>query len=213
MFTILIVDSRVIVRSGLKQILSNRGIARRVDEAEAVAGAEILLRNRAYDVVLIRLGSQQEAEVLTRSMSTKSEPLAGAKILLFGREGDVRRAMPLLRAGAAGYLSENSATDQILVAVRSAASGDRYLSPMLADPLIAERSLDGRLPPQTKPLSSQESAVLNLLSHGLRAAEIAESLRISVESVNTYKTRICKKTGVRNKAEMIRYAIEHETEN
>ena len=80
----------------------------------------------------------------------------------------------------------------------------------LAELLTRERSFDSAPRAQTKALSSQESAVLTLLSHGLRATEIAESLRISVKTVNTYKSRITAKTGLRNKAEMIRYAISSE---
>ena len=119
-FNILIVDSRVIVRSGLKQILFASGIAKRVDETSAIADTEFLLRKRAYDVVLIRLGSEHEAEILMHSVSAPNA-LAGAKILLLGRSSDERRAVALLQAGAAGYLSENSVPDQVLAAVRAVA--------------------------------------------------------------------------------------------
>ncbi len=209
-FKILIVDSRVIVRSGLKQILFASGIAKRIDEVNAIADTKSLLRKRAYDVVLIRLGSEHEVEILMHSVSTASSALASAKILLLGRDRDERRAIALLQAGAAGYLSENSAPDQILAAVRSAAGGGKYLSSALADLIAGEGALQPTPRAQAKALSSQESAVLNLLSRGLRATEIAESLRISVKTVNTYKSRITEKTGLRNKAEMIRYAINHE---
>lgn len=207
-FSILVVDSRAIVRSGLRQILSASGIAKRVDETSAIEDSESLLSKRFYDVVLIRFGSEHEIEMLARGVSVASNALARAKILLLGRDRDVRRAATLLQVGVAGYLSENSAPDELLAAVRSVASGCTYLSSALTALLTAERVPLPIRRDQSKALSSQESAVLNLLSHGLRATEIAQSLRISVRTVNTYKSRIIEKTGLRNKAEMIRFAIE-----
>jgi two-component system, NarL family, invasion response regulator UvrY len=113
-----------------------------------------------------------------------------------------------LKAGAAGYLTKDTAPDELLAAIRAVARGERYVTPALADKLVALLRT-GRSEDPEEALSDREYQVLRLLGARLTVTEIAAELSLSVKTVSTYRTRILEKLDLRNTAEIIHYALEH----
>ena len=115
-------------------------------------------------------------------------------------------AVRVVRAGAAGYLTKDAAEAELVAAVRRVAGGQRYLTPVLAEALLDALDTDGA-PPHTA-LSDREYQVLRLLASGKPVSAVAEQLSLSVKTVSTYRTRMLKKMGMANNAELTRYALE-----
>jgi DNA-binding NarL/FixJ family response regulator len=114
----------------------------------------------------------------------------------------------VLRAGASGYLTKESAPEELLTAIRRIVRGGRYISPSVGETLAADLGRPaGELPHHG--LSDREFEILRLLASGKRASEIAEQLHLSVKTVSTYRARILQKLNLRNTAEIMRYAIQH----
>ena len=116
--------------------------------------------------------------------------------------------MRAIKAGAAGYLTKESAPEELVHAVRQVLGGGRYISGSLADKLAVELAAGTSRPPHEL-LSDREFTVLRLLASGNTPTQIAQELSLSVKTVSTYRARILEKTGMRSTAELIRYALEH----
>jgi DNA-binding NarL/FixJ family response regulator len=114
----------------------------------------------------------------------------------------------VLRAGAAGYLTKESAPEELLTAIRHILRGGRYISPSVAETLAADLSRPADELPHHG-LSDRELEVMRLLASGKRVSEIADELCLSVKTVSTYRTRILRKLGVRTTAAIMRYALKH----
>jgi len=117
-------------------------------------------------------------------------------------------AIRALKSGASGYLTKDSAPEELLTAIREVASGRKYITHQLADILADELLLASSEKPAHESLSNRESQVLRLLAQGKGVSEIAGELLLSPKTVSTYRTRILEKLHLNNTAEMIRYAIE-----
>jgi DNA-binding NarL/FixJ family response regulator len=117
-------------------------------------------------------------------------------------------ALRVLKAGASGYLTKDSAADELVKAIRKVVSGGRYISPFLAEKLVFEMAADSsRLPHET--LSAREFQVLRLLAAGQSVKEIAADLSLSVKTVSTYRARMLEKMHLGTTAELIHYAIQN----
>jgi len=130
------------------------------------------------------------------------------RVLVLTMHKEEQYAVRALRAGASGYLTKESAADELVAAIRRIASGGAYVSPETAERLAldAGRGSDG--PPHTR-LSDREFQVFQMIAGGAAVGEIAQQLSLSVKTVSTHKTRILEKMGLANQAELIRYALEH----
>ena len=118
-------------------------------------------------------------------------------------------AIRVLRAGASGYLTKESAPEELLTAIRRIVRGGRYISPSVGETLADDLDRPGeRLPHDT--LSDREFEIMRLLASGKRASEIAHELHLSVKTVSTYRARILQKLNLRTTAEIMRYAIKHD---
>jgi DNA-binding NarL/FixJ family response regulator len=205
MTRILIADDHSVVRGGLKQFLSSATDLRIAAEADSGREAMALLDRQAVDLVLldIALPDISGLEVLRRI----KQKFPDLPVLIFSMYPEDDYAMAALNAGAAGYLMKDSEPNEILDAVRRAAKGARYLSPRLADQLLA-----GSLPPATKQphelLSARELEVMLQMSRGKRLKEIGDKLHLSPKTVSTYRARVLDKMGFRSNAELTRYVIE-----
>jgi len=117
-------------------------------------------------------------------------------------------AVRALRDGAAGYLMKGSGTAELLAAIRKVAAGGRYISPALAEQLAAD--LDrARVKPAHERLSDQEFKVLRLLAVGRSLSGTAKDLGVSPSTVGTYRARVMAKLGLKNNAELVRYALQN----
>ena len=203
---VLVADDHAVVRTGLKQFFASTDDIEIVAEARTGEEALSLARKDNCDVVLldISLPDLNGLEVLKRIRAARPQ----VPVLIFSMFSEDEFATSALRAGAAGFLNKDSPPAQILSAVRTAASGARFLSPELAEKLLAGAMPGGRKLPHEM-LSGREMEVLLLLSKGTSLTTIAERLHLSVKTISTYRTRILDKMGISSNAEMTRYVIEN----
>lgn len=206
MIKILIVDDHAVVRSGIRQFLSETDDLAVVAEASNGAEGLALALKGGFDVVVldVNLPDMNGLEVLKR-IRRKNPDLP---VLMFSMLAEADFAMPALGAGASGYLSKDSAPEQILSAIRTVAGKNRYVSPFLAEKLLAGSLV---IAPQSfhDTLSWREMEVLLLLSKGAPLTSIGTQLHLSVKTVSTYRARILKKLGVDSNAQLTRYVLEH----
>ncbi len=206
MHRILIVDDHAVVRSGLRQFLETAGEFDVAGEAARGTAALELVASGSWDVVLldITLPDLNGLEVLKRIKEMRPQ----LPVLIFSMHAEDAFAMSALNSRASGYLNKDSPPSQILTAIRTVAEGNRYVSPALADRLLAGSLPSGvHLPHEA--LSKREMAVLLLLSQGLSLTKIGEQLHLSVKTISTYRARILEKLDVRSNAEITRYVIQH----
>jgi DNA-binding NarL/FixJ family response regulator len=130
------------------------------------------------------------------------------RVLVLTMHKEEQYAVRALRAGASGYLTKESAADQLVAAIRRIAAGGAYVSAETAERLALDASRASDAPPHTL-LSDREFQVFHMIAKGAAVGEIAKQLSLSVKTVSTHKTRIMEKMGLANQTELIRYALEH----
>jgi two-component system invasion response regulator UvrY len=200
---ILIADDHPIFRRGLKQILREIPDLGEVDEA--VDGQEALTKARDgdYDVLLldISMPGKNGLDVLGQLKSTSP----GLPVLILSMHPEEQYAVRALREGASGYLTKESAPEELVTAIRKVSRGGRYVSASLAERL-ASMVQGGQTQLPHELLSRREYQVMCLLASGETVSEAARDLILSVKTVSTYRARVLKKLQLKNNAELIRYA-------
>ena len=206
MIEILIADDHAIVREGLKQIVAET--ADIVVADEATSGHEVLekvLKNE-YDVVILDISMPGRGGVdILKQMRGQKPHLP---ILILSMHPEEHYAIRVLKAGAAGYLTKESAPDELLTAIRRVSSGRKYVSPSLAEQLAFDLERDAEKP-RHETLSDREYQVMCMIASGKRVQEIAEELCLSVKTVSTYRSRMLEKMKMKHNAELMHYAIKH----
>ncbi len=205
MIRVIICDDHPIVREGLRLVLNDAKDI--VLEDEAANGHELLekLRKRSCDVIILDMSFPDFPDGLEILKAVKAERPRPA-VLVLSMHSEEQSAVRALRGGAAGYLVKGSATGEILAAIRKVAAGGRYVSPPLAEMLAADLESD-RLKPAHESLSDQEYKVLCLLAAGKSLSGTSRELGVSPSTVGTYRSRIMSKLGLKNNAELVRYAL------
>lgn len=203
---ILIADDHAVVRSGVKQFLAETPDMSIAGEAASAREAMSLVRDAPWDLVLldINLPDSNGLDLLKRIKREKP----GLPVLVFSMFSEDEYAVTALREGASGYLAKDSPADQILEAIRRVTGGGKYLSPALAEKLLAGTLGAGKVRPHEK-LSHREFEVLLQLSRGVPLTEIGQRLHLSVKTVSTYRARILDKLALSSNAELARYVIAH----
>ncbi|MFA7242923.1 MAG: response regulator transcription factor [Sulfuricellaceae bacterium] len=206
MIRILIADDHSIVRHGLKQIVEESGEMRVV--AEAANGADALhkMREIACDVVLLDISMPGKNGIDVLKQIKEEKPKLPVLILSIYPEDQY--AVRLIKAGASGYMTKESAPMEVVEAVRRVAGGKKYISPAVAEMLAnGIGSPEEKRPHET--LSDREYQIFLLFASAKTATEIADALALSVKTVSTHRSRILEKMHLRNNAEMMHYAIEN----
>ncbi len=206
MTRIAIADDHVLVRRGLAELLREMDDFRVV--GEAATGDELLrlVRDERVDVVVMDMNMPGPSGLdLVKSMRAEFPRLP---ILVLSAHPEDQYAVRVVRAGAMGYLTKESAEADLVEAVRRVASGKRFLTQSLAESLLDALDSDPDADPHTA-LSDREYQVLRLLASGLTVGGIAEHLSLSVKTVSTYRSRLLQKMGMSNNAELTRYALEN----
>ena len=206
MIRILIADDHEVVRRGLKQILAETPDMIVTDEA--VQGEEVLdkVNCKAFDVVLldISMPGKSGLDVLKQLRSIRPQ----LPVLVLSIYPEEQYAIRVLKAGASGYLTKESAPEELISAIRKVSSGRKYITPSLAEKLAHQLDLTSERPLH-EILSDREYQVMVMIASGKTAKEMAESLSLSVKTVSTYRSRIIEKMGMKNNAELVRYAIQN----
>ena len=204
MISILIADDHTVVRRGVLQILAEAPDM--VATGEASTGGEVLqaVRQNDFDVVLldIALPDISGLEILKQLRSLKPD----LQVLILSMYPERQYAIRALKAGAAGYLTKESAPAELIAAIRQVSQGRKYVTQSLAEKLAAELGGEVEQEPH-ETLSDREYQVMCLLASGKSVTEIATELSLSIKTVSTYRTRILDKLNLENTAQIIRYAL------
>jgi len=207
MIRAIICDDHPIVREGVRLVLGDtKDIAL---EDEATNGHELLgkIRKRSFDVIILDLSYPEGPDGLEIMRAIKTER-PGSAVLVLSMHTEEHSAVRALRDGADGYVVKGSGTAELLAAIRKVAAGGKYVSPALAERLATELG-SARARPAHERLSDQEYKVLCLLAAGRSLSLAARELGLSPSTVGTYRSRIMGKLGLKNNAEMIRYALKN----
>ena len=203
---VLIADDHAIVRQGLKQIISETEDMLVTGEADDGAEALALARQQPWDVFLLDVSMPNRNGIDTLKQLKKEFPRL--PVLILSMHPEEQYAVRALKAGASGYLTKQSAPEQLVNAIRQVASGKKYLSPAVAQQLADAISEDTEKSPHER-ITDREYQVLKLIAAGKTLTQIAESLNLGVATVSTYRARLLEKMGLRSTAELIRYGLEH----
>jgi DNA-binding NarL/FixJ family response regulator len=206
MLRVIIADDHPVVQKGLKEIIEEHFDDVEIDISSK--GYDLLnkINNNDYDIVLldISLPDINGLEVL-REIKKKKRKIF---VLVLSMYPEEQYAVRTLKAGANGYLTKKSASDELVLAVKKILSGRKYVSPAFAEKMMLDFESDTQTPPHEN-LSDRELQVLCMIGKGKAVKEIAGELHLSSNTVRTYRTRILEKIGVKGTSELIHYAIKH----
>ncbi len=207
MIRVLVADDHNLVREGLKQILAAAEDLLVAGEAANGDEALALVRANDYDLALVDMSMPGVSGIeLIRRLRLEKPSL---RILVLSMHGEQQYAARALKAGAAGYLTKDSASEQLVGAIRKVAAGGLYITAAAAESLVSETAAGGTAAPHAS-LSDREFEIFRLLAGGHGPTEIAERLHVSVKTVSTHKARILQKMNLDGTAALVRYALEHD---
>lgn len=204
--SVLVVDDHEVVRQGLTRIISaSPGL---FVKAEAANGAQALaaLRETDVDVVLLDI-SLPDVNGLTL-LKSMYEIRPKLNVLVLTMHPEKQYAIRTLRLGASGYLTKESASEELLAALEAVASGRRYITPGVAEQLTREILGEGDQAPHLS-LSNREYRVFLEIARGHSLKVISGMLDVSEKTVSTYRARMLEKMNMGNNAEVVRYAVEN----
>ena len=204
MAKLLLVDDHLILRQGLKQILTDELKGAVFGEASDAAQALTQLRSEDWDLLIldINLPGRSGFDVLTTTQ--RDYPLL--PVLVLSSTPEDQLALRALRAGAAGYLNKQAASEQLTMAVRQLLAGERFASKALMQKLVAELVRPGADRPRHESLSARELEVFQLCASGKSVKAIADELSLSAKTISTFRSRIFEKLALRNDVELANYA-------
>jgi len=203
---ILIADDHAIVRIGLKQILSETSDL--MVAGEAGDGRELIYKiyKHKYDMVLLDISMPGRGGLEVLSEIKKKKPLL--PVLILSMHPEEQYAVRALKTGACGYLTKQSAPDELISAIRKVLRGGKYVTASLAERLASEIKI-GVEKPRHDILSNREFQILCMIASGKAVKQISDELSLSVKTISTFRCRILKKMNMKNNAELTHYAIQN----
>ena len=206
MIRVFIADDHVLFRTGLHQILAKHADLSIVGEAGTGTAALQGIRERACDVLLLDITMPGRGGLdILKDIRSENPDVA---ILFLSMHPEDQYAIRVLKAGASGYITKESAAEELISAIRKVASGGRYVSAALAEKLAFALGGNPEFPPHQM-LSEREFQVTHMLAAGMKLTEIADALHLSEKTITTYRARILEKLHLHTNAELIHYAIDH----
>lgn len=206
MLRILIADDHTVVRKGLRQILLDEFPGAYIEE---VADGSELIKNvmiGKWDVVVSDLSMPGRSGLEALQQIKLSLP--DLPVLILSIHPEEQYALRALKSGAAGYLSKDTAPDELVKAVQKVLLGKKYISQAIAEKLANTFSSDTSTLPHES-LSDREFDVMKFLANGKSVSEIAEILSLSVTTVSTYRARIMTKMNLKSNSDLTKYSIEN----
>lgn len=207
MIRVVLADDHAVVRRGVRQILADAGDIEVVGEAKDYGELSALLREQECDVLVldISMPGKNGIEVL-KAVHERTPRL---QVLILSMFPEDQYAVRALKAGAAGYVSKEAAPEKLIDAIRLAARGKKYITPEVAQALVAQ--LNDREAPENphEVLSDREFETLRLIAVGKKLSEIAEAMSLSPKTVSVYRARLMEKMKLRTNAELTHYAVKH----
>ena len=195
------------MRRGLRQILADELTGAEFGEAGNAQEVLEQVWRESWDVVVLDITMPGRSGLDVLREIRKARPKLPVLVLSVHPENQF--AVRVLRRGASGYMTKESAPEELVGAVRKVMAGGRYVSSSLAEQLAANVSGDVQAQPQEL-LSDREFQVLRLIASGKQVSEIGRELSLSVKTISTYRTRILGKMGLKNNAELMHYAMQHQ---
>lgn len=204
MIRVLLADDHNLVREGMKQLLAATADIRVVGEAADGDQALALAKANDYDLAVLDMSMPGLAGIeLIKRLKVEKPRL---RMLILSMHGEAQYAARALKAGASGYLTKDSASAQLVGAIRKIAAGGVHVTEAAAAQLLATPTAGDAEP--HKRLSDREFEVFRLLVAGRGPTEIADQLHLSVKTVSTHKTRILEKMSMQSTADLVRYAVD-----
>jgi two-component system invasion response regulator UvrY len=206
MIRVLVVDDHQIVREGLKHIMSGHDDI--LVAGEASEGGEALQKvaSEEYDLVMLDISLPDMSGLDVLVSIKKQKPIL--PVLILSIYPEEKYALRALRAGASGYLTKESARNELVQAIHEAVSGKKYVTSSLAQKLASQLDLNSEKPPH-EALSDREYQVLLGISSGKSVNKIASEMFLSPSTISTYRSRILKKLDLKTNADLTRYALEN----
>ena len=204
MIRVLIVDDHAILRRGLRELLSDEFHGAAFGEASNAQQALEQLLKEKWDVALldITLPGKSGLDLLKEFKAARPK----LPVLILSAHSEDQFAVRVLKAGAGGYMTKESAPEELAKAVRKILAGEQYVSPALAEKLALRVRKDITLTPH-ETLSDREYEIMCLIASGKTVTEIAGELSLSPKTISTYRARVLEKLGVKNSAAIVQYAI------
>jgi DNA-binding NarL/FixJ family response regulator len=205
---VLLVDDHRIVRQGLKALLANEPGIDVIGEADDGRTALTLIAELQPDVVLMDISMPGLNGIEATRQIRQRFPQV--KVVILSMHANEEYVFQVLQAGATGYVLKQADSLEVLVAIRAALAGGSFLSPPISRTVIDDyisRAEARSFNPQPDPLTPREREVIQLLAEGLPNHEIAKQLHISIKTVETHRTHMMAKLGVKDKTELVKYAL------
>ena len=200
------VDDHAIVREGLRRIINDTQEINISAEASTGKEALELIYKNKYDLVLLDISMPEKNGLQTLKEIKKYDKKL--PVLMLSMHAEEQYALRAIKAGASGYLTKDTASVQLVSAIKKIFSGKKFISKEVAN-IIATKIYDNNDKQLHEYLSDREFEILKLIVRGEKAKIIAYNLSISDKTVSTYRSRILKKMNLRNTSDLIRYAIEN----
>lgn len=200
----LVADDHAVVREGIKRIIEET--ADMVVAGEAVNGWEVLEKARGgdYDVVVLDISMPGKNGMEILKELKRERP--GVPVLILSMHPEEQYALRALRAGASGFVTKESAPDELIAALEKVLRGSKYITSALAERLVLDIGVGSEESLHEK-LSDRELQVLCLLAEGKTINQIGQELCLSAKTISTYRSRIMQKMAMKTNAQLIRYAI------
>ena len=206
MTRVLIADDHEILRRGLRQILADEFKSLKVGEATDAKTVLEAARQQPWDIILLDINMPGRSGLEVLEDLKRLYPKLPVLMLSGFPEEDY--ALRSFKLGASGYLTKQSAADELIVAVRKALAGGKYVTAALAEKLASSLAGDAPAAPH-ETLSNRELQVLRLIAAGKSIKEIGAELSLSEKTVGTYRARLAEKMGLGTNVDLTRYALQH----
>jgi DNA-binding NarL/FixJ family response regulator len=203
---ILLTDDHAVVRQGLKLILADRFKRAEFGEARNAQEAIARVTKEKWDVAVldVTMPGRSGLEVLKEMKRLRPR----MPVLILSMHPEDQFAVRMLKTGAAGYLTKESAGEELVGAIEKVMAGGRYISASLAERMASYLDMDVQKAPHER-LSDREFLILRMIAAGKPVGQIAKELALSVKTISTYRARVLEKMDMKNNAELTHYAVQN----